>query len=134
MLTDLMRTLAGIVGYSLPERAAEDSFDVRHAWFGNRKNRAGRDHLIHHSLNGMFAIRVGKWKLIDGTGSGGLTIHSPMMNAPPGQLYDMEADPAETTNLWESHPEVVLRLQERLRQSKQLDRTTPKTSPKSVGR
>ncbi|TSA29328.1 MAG: hypothetical protein D4R65_15395 [Verrucomicrobiaceae bacterium] len=30
--------------------------------------------------------------------------------APPGQLYDLAADPGETTNLYSDHPEIVARL------------------------
>jgi len=33
---------------------------------------------------------------------------------PPGQLYDLDADPGETTNLWQQHPDVVGRLQKLL--------------------
>ena len=29
--------------------------------------------MIHHSINGMFVLRSGKWKFIDGNGSGGWT-------------------------------------------------------------
>ncbi len=62
---------------------------------------------IHHSVSGLFAIRAGKWKLIETNGSGGRTRDKVKTK---GQLFNMEDDPSETTNLYESHPEVVEKL------------------------
>ena len=110
VLTDLMRTVAGIVGHELPEDAAEDSYDIRAALLGEERTQPIRDHMIHHSHNGLFAIRVGDMKLILGKGSGGFTRFTPAKDAPAGQLYDLAADPGETRNLWREKPEVVERL------------------------
>lgn len=78
----------------------------------------GRASLVHHSIDGTFAIRAGRWKLIPGElGSGGWTQpkHSvPGDGDPGGQLYDLNADPGETKNLWDEHPMVVERLGEEL--------------------
>ena len=62
-------------------------------------------------------VREGRWKLIAHLGSGGFSKPrrvEPAPGGPRGQLYDLEADPGETTNLWSEHPDVVARL-ERLR-------------------
>lgn len=81
----------------------------------------------------IWAVREGNWKLVLGQGAGSSTTPSKgvqlrfnevgMTNsdctpdgklksgAPPGQLYDLAADPGETTNLYSDHPEVVARLQ-----------------------
>ena len=40
----------------------------------------------------------------------------------PGQLYDLEKDPGETTNLYYEFPEVVKRLKDQLEQDKQAGR------------
>ncbi|MGE9270852.1 MAG: arylsulfatase, partial [Verrucomicrobiales bacterium] len=61
-------------------------------------------------IKGHFAYREGKWKLILSKNSGGFRVSRAPKGAPKGQLYDLEADPAETKNLFESHPEVVERL------------------------
>ncbi len=121
ILTDLMRTTAKLIEYELPENAAEDSFDIGPALFG--ENYAGpiRDHLIHHSGNGLFAIRQGKWKLILGKNSGGFTRYTPPEDAPLGQLYDLENDPAEQINLYTLHPDIVERLSELLAELKSSD-------------
>jgi|GEM_PF-5792565 len=34
----------------------------------------------------------------------------PEPDGPTGQLYDLQADPGQTTNLWSTHPEVVAEL------------------------
>jgi len=62
----------------------------------------------------MFAIRVGRWKLIEGLGTGGFTTpkrRAPADGEPPVQLYDLDADPRETTNLAADRPDIVSRLQ-----------------------
>ena len=69
-----------------------------------------RDHAIHHSSEGMFAIRKGDWKLIEGRGSGGFTAPrfiDPAPGEPAGQLYNLKNDLQETQNLYLENPEVV---------------------------
>ena len=123
VLTDLMRTIAGIVGYSLPENAAEDSFDIRPALFGQQHSQSIRDHLIHHSLHGTFAIRQGAWKLILDRSSGGFTRYQPPKDAPAGQLYNLADDPGEQHNLYGERPEIVKRLSELLEKYQQQGRS-----------
>ena len=72
-----------------------------------------REAIVHHSLDGMFAIRKGDWKLIEGLGSGGFT--NPRRRTageeePPHQLYNLADDPAEATNLAGQHPEKAAEL------------------------
>ncbi len=123
ILTDLMRSIATIVGYSLPDDAAEDSFDVSPALLGKEQSKPIRDHLIHHSGRGLFAIRQGDWKLIFGRGSGGFTRYKPPKDAPAGQLYNLADDPGEHKNLYSDRPEIVKRLTELLKKYKKQGRT-----------
>ncbi len=44
----------------------------------------------------------------------------------PGQLYNLETDPGETTNLYSRHPERVAKLKARLEQFKQSGRSAPR--------
>jgi arylsulfatase A len=67
--------------------------------------------VVHHSANGMFAIRDGKWKLVMGSGSGGREAPKGKLWEQPYHLFDMEADIGETTNLYEANPEVAQRLE-----------------------
>ena len=76
----------------------------------------------------MFAIRSGRWKYIEGRGSGGFTPPrriEPVDGEPAGQLYDLVADPSESTNVYLDHPDVVARLQSQLDLSRTMGRTAP---------
>ena len=69
---------------------------------GSEDQSYSRDHAIHHSSEGMFAIRKGDWKLIEGRGSGGFSLPrfiDPAPGEPVGQLYNLQDDPQETENL-----------------------------------
>jgi arylsulfatase A-like enzyme len=113
VLTDLMATLAGITGEPLPAGAGEDSLDQSAVLRGEHLLRPVRSSAVHHSINGTFALRSGRWKLIEGLGSGGFTqpkVVAPKKGGPAGQLYDLVADPSEANNLWLEQPEVVREL------------------------
>ena len=107
-LTDFMATCAEISGAVTPGNAGEDSVSFLPALLGE-KVESSRKGIIHHSVKGHFAYREGKWKLLLSKGSGGWT-SAPKNQNSKGQLYDLEADPGETKNLFKSHPEVVERL------------------------
>ena len=112
-LTDLMATCADVVGARLPDDAGEDSESILPVLLGNRTDEPIHEAIVHHSGSGMFAIRQGPWKLIQGLGSGGFSAPSrikPEPDGPKGQLYNLDDDPQETTNLWSERPEVVRRL------------------------
>ena len=124
-LIDLMATCADVIGEHLPEGAAPDSVSALPALLGQRGGRPAREFVIHHSGDGMFAVRQGRWKLIEGLGSGGFS--EPRRpdggpGDPPGQLYDMEADPAESRNLWAERPEIVRQLRDTLERVRQTPR------------
>ncbi|MEN8863791.1 MAG: arylsulfatase [Lentimonas sp.] len=110
-LTDLFATTSEITGKALPAKSAEDSVSFLPALSGEPivSTRAG---VIHHSISGHFAYRQGKWKLLLAKGSAGWTgpKENALKGAPKAQLYNMEKDPGETTNLYETNPEVVARL------------------------
>ncbi|MEM9161260.1 MAG: arylsulfatase, partial [Verrucomicrobiota bacterium] len=64
------------------------------------------------SKTGM-VIRKGDWKYIDQLGSGGFSqprVVEPKKGGPTGQLYNLEKDPSETTNLYLEYPELVASL------------------------
>ncbi|MDA0725758.1 MAG: hypothetical protein O3B25_16020, partial [Verrucomicrobia bacterium] len=125
--------------------AAEDSFSFLSALRG--ETTATRPSLIHHSIAGSFAIRRGKWKLNLCPGSGGWSNPRPTValknkKLPPVQLYDLETDPSEKTNLQDKHHEIVTELVNALTQAIAQGRTTegprqtnegwPNTFPKPV--
>jgi len=108
-LTDLMATCAQIVGAELPRDAGEDSFSTLPLMLG-KEPPAPRAPVVHHSSNGTFAVRDGKWKLILSTGSGGREKPTGKPGSKPYRLFDMAADISETTDLAAKHPEIVQRL------------------------
>lgn len=127
-LSDLMATCADILGESLPEDAGEDSFSLLPLF--EDPSKSIRDHLIHHSINGKFAIRDAKWKLVLCPGSGGWTYpdrEAVEDKMPFVQLYDMEKDPGETTNLHKEEPERVKELIAFLKRVIDDGRSTPGT-------
>jgi len=124
-LTDLMATCAEIVGAKLPDNAGEDSVNILPALTGTA-DKPVREAVVHHSINGKFAIRQGNWKLELCSGSGGWS--NPKDGAPglpPLQLYDMTRDVGEQTNLQAEHPEVVARLTKLLEEYVAEGRSTP---------
>jgi len=108
-LTDLMATCAAVAGAKLPAGAGEDSFSTLPLMLG-REPLAPRAPVVHHSINGTFAIRDGKWKLILSTGSGGREKPAGRPDSKPYRLFDMTADPSETTDVAAKHADVVARL------------------------
>jgi len=112
-LADLMATIAAITGGELPRYAAEDSCSFLPTLFAKSLHRTVREAVVHHSVDGMFSIRQGKWKLILGCGSGGFVEPARIIPGPAephGQLYNIENDTAEMDNLWKQKPEVVEQL------------------------
>ena len=114
--TDLMATLADIIGYSLKDNEGEDSSSMLSLFEQNGINKSERKAILHHSINGNFAIRKEKWKLIMAPGSGGWSFPNPdkdkeiLVTMPPVQLYNLETDPGEKNNLQAKNPEIVVEL------------------------
>lgn len=109
---DCLATFAQITGETIPEGHAIDS----HSFLTSMKGDAAdpRPGVVNHSAGGMFAIREGKWKLIAGNGSGGREKPGGKPFERPYQLYDLDADIAESSNLYDSHQEVAKRLEDEL--------------------
>ena len=119
--TDLLATLVSAAGGKKPTRGGEDSYDMLQVLKGNAPADPIRAFTIHHSLDGMFAIRAGDWKLIEGLGSGGFTRPQRIeaeSDGPLGQLYNLREDPSERTNMYLERPDVVDRLQALLDQQR----------------
>lgn len=113
--TDLLATFAEIVGRELPDGAGPDSISFLPALKGETFRRPP---IVMESGSGLMMIRSEQWKLIAGLGSGGFSrpsIVQPGPGDPEGQLYNLEADPAETDNLFAEQPQIVERLQAEMR-------------------
>ena len=112
-LTDLTATCSEIAGFDLDAATGEDSVSILPLLQGQDDLYPQGRAIVHHSLDGMFAIRRGPWKMIEGRGSGGFTAPKhvePTGEEPVGQLYNLVDDPGETTNLYKEEVEVVAEL------------------------
>ncbi len=127
-LTDLMATCAELVGAKLPPDAGEDSVSLLPALLGADKGPL-REAVVHHSINGMFAIRQGPWKLALCPGSGGWCEPrdpaAQKAGLPSAQLYNFGAAEDERKNLQAEHPEIVAQLTALLERYVAEGRSTP---------
>ena len=126
--TDFMATCAEILGAPLPANAGEDSVSILPAVRG--MDRAPlREAIVHHSIQGMFSIRQGPWKLELCPGSGGWgapgDADARKSGLPEVQLYDLSADIAEAKNVQAKNPAVVARLKALLERYVADGRSTP---------
>ena len=125
-LTDLFATVAESIGVPLPTDAGPDSF----SWVSLFKNPSApqvRPSTIHHSINGSFAIRKGRYKLCFCPDSGGWS--DPKPKAKPNladglQLFDLEVDLQETKNLANDLPDLVKELTMEMEQCIEQGRST----------
>lgn len=134
---DILATLAGLVDRSLVEGEGPDSYNMLPAFVGS-PNAPIRDYLvISPSQKTHLSIRKGKWMYIPAQGEGGFTgtevgehsfagaaahkltkqVNSDVEDgkikedAPPVQLYDLEADLFQTQNVYDQYPEIAKELQ-----------------------
>ncbi|MEC5125847.1 arylsulfatase [Verrucomicrobiales bacterium BCK34] len=118
-LTDLFATVAAITGEpEMVGTSGMDSFSFLPVLKGEAES--ARPFSVHHSLSGMFALREGDWKMVEGRGSGGFTRPRKAgelpgkPTEPEGQLYDLKNDFQERTNQWSHESNRLVRMQERL--------------------
>lgn len=135
-LGDLLATCADLLGTRLPATAGEDSVSILPALLG-KADKPLREALVHHSIEGRFAIRQGNWKLELCPGSGGWSqpgdTAARKQGLPPVQLYDLAADIGETHNVQAEHPETVERLTRLLEKYVADGRSTPGAPQKNDG-
>jgi len=124
-LNDFMATVAEIVEADLAENTAEDSTSLIPLILGQKTQLKNHPSVVNHDIRGRFAIRDDGWKLIfpraqneeDGA----------------GDLYDLENDPKETTNLISKHPEITNRLSSKLRLYVESGRSTSGATQENDG-
>lgn len=134
-LTDFMATMADIVGYDLPDHAAEDSVSNWTLWQTDAKAPI-REATVHHSIDGSFSIRQGAWKLEMCPGSGGWSAPRPGAECeglPAVQLYNLNDDIGERINVYDQHPQIVKALTELLTAYVVNGRSTPGQPQKNTG-
>lgn len=112
---DWFATFADLLGAKLPRSVdvAPDSQSDISAWLLGKKSR--REYIITQAANKTLAIRSGRWKYIEPSNGPQIIPWGPDPAIETGystaaQLYDLERDPGERTNLAKKYPEIVARL------------------------
>ena len=116
---DLFATIAAAVGAEIPRESAEDSLDQL-AWFEGKAPSARRE-IIHNTHADGYALRQDDWILIDAP-SGGISeipawyrdAEEIPADARPGELYNLRTDLGERHNRFDSEPDRVAAMKQRL--------------------
>jgi len=107
---DIVPTLANIVGYHYPDKRTIDGQDI-YAIMTREGAPSPTKAFYYYQLEHLQAVRSGKWKLLLPLDSMYVNIHQGTFGAGrPMQLIDLEADPAESIDVSNEHPDVVERL------------------------
>lgn len=113
---DLANSLSSWSGGSIPDEACLDSMNVMDALLG--KSDEGRAHLIQqdNGRDGNYGLRVGRWKLVQQSKgkSRNVALRLVAENVDVNSLYDLDADPGETTNVAAQYPEVLKDMMQQL--------------------
>ena len=111
--------MAALTGAPVPAGAAVDSENVLGALLGEAGAK-GRAELVQqdNGSSGNFGFRSGRWKLVrhDSGKARNVVVETRLANTdvPRFQLFDLEKDPGEGTDLLERQPGVAVKLKKRL--------------------
>jgi arylsulfatase len=116
MAIDILPTIAEATNAQLPQK----KIDGKSAWglfTGQTENSPQKAYFYYYRVNELFGVRYGKWKLyfphtyrtMEGQepGKDGLPGDYKMVELKDIELYDLEADVGETTNVADLHPDVI---------------------------
>jgi arylsulfatase A len=129
---DIMATVASALDIELPHDAAGDSHDLLPLLKG--ETDSVRSTHVHNTYEGQYAIRDGDWLLIDHkTGYRSKRSEAwekkhgyPTDNDSPVELYNLEKDLGQRTNLSETHPDKVKELQALLKETQERGFSAPR--------
>ena len=140
---DMLATFAAVTGQEIDEDQMADSINVLPALTGDPEAAVRESLVLVPRQANHVSIRKGKWMYIPKRGAGGFngkpgthgaggpacvshvgSENSDIENgkikkdAPPAQLYDLEADVSQTKNLYHQYPEVVKEMKALLAESR----------------
>ena len=137
---DMLATFMAITGQNSKELDNTDSVNILPTLVGDPEESIREDLILAPRKEDHLALRQGKWMYIPAQGSGGFvgskpnhhawggapavefvgSVNSDIENgkikedAPPAQLYNLEEDINQTTNVYNQYPEVVKEMEARL--------------------
>ncbi len=100
---DFYPTLATIGGAEVPTDRIIDGKDIRPLIHGEEGATTPHDSFFYYKRNAIEAVRSGHWKL-----------HIRKDDEEIGELYNLETDIGETSNVFDQHPEIVRGLMARI--------------------
>ena len=102
---DFMPTFANLCGFEVPKDRRIDGMDQTELLLGKRET--GRDYFYFNNAG----VRKGKWKYLKPNAHfHGYAVEDDRKKV--DELYDLESDLGETTNLAAKHPDVVSELRQ----------------------
>ena len=110
---DLCPTLANVGGASMPQDRIIDGEDIAPLMRGDDA-QSPHDAFFFYIMNNLMAVRSGKWKLHVAQ-----FVWPARAIEPIQELYDLDADIGETTNLYDQFPDVVAALTAKLEACRQ---------------
>jgi arylsulfatase A len=124
-IIDIFATVADIVGYDLPENAAEDSYNVLSTL---RDLKPVRKELVYHCGSGELGLRHSNWVYLEDSGGKKepdwlvqlLKIQSPDDVV---QLFNLNHDPGQKINVKDRHPDQAKEMMARLSEIRKGSRT-----------
>ncbi|TWU47037.1 sulfatase family protein [Rubripirellula reticaptiva] len=139
---DMLASFAALTEQTIEKEQLADSVNMLPALLGEPTSPL-RDHVVLSPFKPThLAVRKGKWMYIDAKDSGGFGNSKPgahtfsgaaaaalvgnvnsdftakgkiRKDAPPGQLYDLDADVLQTTNVYRQHPDLVAKMKAMLK-------------------
>jgi arylsulfatase A len=105
---DFYATLTKIAGGTIPADRTIDSMDISEIMLSGGQGESPRKVFYYYMLSSLEAIRDKKWKLHVFKGKEAMA-----------ELYDLENDPGETTNVIDEHPDVVERLNAKMDEARE---------------
>lgn len=110
---DLFASLGALIGQEIPAGAAPDSGDQLDQLLG--KSMVHRPWIAEQNTSNAVAVRTERWKYIPANNGGAKVSwisdqamqYVELANSNQDQLYDLIADPGETTNVASQYPDVV---------------------------
>ena len=115
-LTDMFASFAALTNTKLTDKEAEDSYNVLPAILGEKFIQAEDRIRIFHSGKKDYAIRKGKWKLITNISWSGDDNNKAAIGS-DFQLFDLDVDPYETSDLYYKQPDISKELLELLKKT-----------------
>ncbi len=116
---DLVGSFGALIGQEIPAGGAMDSGDMMAQILGESMEHRPWVSELNHTRN--LSVRTNEWKYLPANNgvqntNWGISIENG--NRPYAQLFDMVNDPGETTNLAETHPDILLQMKDILKDAK----------------